>query len=110
MHDKKIQAVEGRVDKLENTMTVDYAQQRTLKAIGTKAVMRAIGGKDAPAYKEISRKVFAALWRDYKNYFNINSYANTPVVRFDDAINYLKGWWPDNNLNLEIIAENRKGA
>ena len=110
MHDKKIQFVENRVDHLENTMTVDYGQQRTLKAMGNRAALIAMGGKDMPAYKTISKVVFSALWRDYKDYFNINSYANTPVARYDEAIKYLKCWLPDTNLNLEIRQANKGQA
>ena len=110
VHDQKIQLVEGRVDRLENTMTVDYGQQRTLKAIGAKSAFAAMGGKESPAYKSIGKKVFSALWRDYKDFFNINSYANTPVARYSEAIHYLKRWMPDTNLNLEIRQANQEAV
>jgi hypothetical protein len=36
MHDKKIQLVENRIGKLENTMTIDYGRKRFLKKSSTK--------------------------------------------------------------------------
>src|SRR5699024_1903987 len=57
-----------RVDKLENTMTIDYGQQRVLeKKVGFN-VIGLLGGKKTLAYKSIGRKVFAECNRDIKDY------------------------------------------
>lgn len=109
MQDKKLLIVETRVDKLENTMVVDHGQGKELQTMGKARVMSILLGKDSRAYKcqPLSKKVFTAIWHDYKDYFNINSYHNTPVARLDEAKEYLRNWVPDNNLQLEINAVNR---
>ena len=109
MQDKKINIVETRVDKLENTMVVDHGQGKELQDIGRNRVMTILQGKNSNAYKDksLSKRVFAAIWRDYKEYFNINSYHNTPVARFEEAKDYLKNWVTDNNLQIEINMINR---
>lgn len=107
MHDRKIQVVETRVDKLENTMVVDHGQGKELQDIGKNRAMTILCGKGSKAYKAISKKVFNAIWHDYKDYFNITSYHNTPVARFDEAKDYLKNWMPNNNLQIEINRINR---
>lgn len=110
-HDKKIQLVmnhmedhESRIDNLENTMTVDYGQQKKLNDRHHATAIKVLGGKDKPEYedKALRDKVFRSIWRDYKNYFNISSYKDTPAARFEDALAYLNGWRPDMNLLMEI--------
>lgn len=110
-HDKKIQFVithmeehESRIDNLENTMTVDYGQQKKLNDQHHATAIKTLGGKDKPEYedKALRDKVFRSIWRDYKNYFGISSYKDTPAAKFNEALSYLKGWHPDMNLLMEI--------
>lgn len=64
---------EERIVNLENNMTIDYGQQRTLGDIVNKTVIDVLGGKGSYAYKEVGRKVFAECNRDLKYYFNVNA-------------------------------------
>lgn len=112
--DKRVTAVEQKVDHLENTMNIDYAQQKQLKDFANEVVVNAIGGKEAHAYRyrnedgsKLSAQVFARFWRDFKDYFNINAYANLPRVRFNEALQYINRWQPPTNMQLEIGRINR---
>ncbi len=116
-HDKKIQIVEQRVDKLENTMNIDYAQQKQLKNFANEVVVSALGGKEARAYRykaedgtKISSQCFSRFWHDFNDYFNINAYANLPRVRFNEALQYINRWQPPTNMQLEIGRINREIA
>ena len=116
-HDKKIQIVEQRVDKLENTMNIDYAQQKQLKDFVSEVVVNALGGRAARAYThkdengvKIRPRVYSRLWHDFYDYFNINAYANLPRVRFDEALEYINRWQPPTNMQLEIGKINREVA
>lgn len=104
--DKKTQEIEERVDNLENKMTIDYSQQEEIRTKATQRVMHVLGGKDLPAYKELSKKAFAALWRDYKRALDVNSYRNTAVKDFDKALNYVATWRPNRELELMIAGAN----
>ncbi len=113
-HDKKIQVVEQRVDHLENTMNIDYAQQKQLRNFANEVVVNAIGGKNAKAYtytdedgKRICKKCFSRFWNDFNDYFEINAYANLPRVKFQDALEYINHWQPPVNMQLEIGRINR---
>ena len=112
--DKRVTAVEQKVDHLESTMNIDYAKQKQLKDFANEVVINAIGGKEANAYhhrnedgSKLSAQVFARFWRDFKDYFNINAYANLPRVRFDEALQYINQWQPPTNMQLEIGRINR---
>lgn len=112
LHDKKIQAVESRVDKLENVMTIDYGQQEELRRLANIVVVQTLGGKSSQAYKLIGSKAFSELWRHLKRTFNVNSYRNIPVVEFSNACEVVKNWKPEQDLELMIIGANtsQKGA
>lgn len=116
-HDKKIQIVEQRVDKLENTMNIDYAQQKQLKNFANEVVVSALGGKEARAYRyrdedgsKISSQCFSRFWHDFNDYFNINAYANLPRVKFNEALEYINRWQPPTNMQLQIGRINREIA
>lgn len=80
---------ENRIEHLENTMTIDYGRQQELKKSVNKRVIEVLGGKKAPAYKEMSKKVFTECNRDIQDYFRVNSRNNIPVLQFDAAISYV---------------------
>lgn len=93
---------ENRIEHLENTMTIDYGRQQELKKSVNKRVIEVLGGKKAPVYKEMSKKVFTECNRDIQDYFRVNSRNNIPVLQFEAAISYVDAWNPSNNTILEI--------
>lgn len=97
-----IDDVSGRVTKLENTMNIDYGQQRVLEKEVASVVIESLGGKDSNAYHEISKKVFSECNRDVKDYFHVNSRNNIPRLRFDDAVDYIRNWMPCSNTRMLI--------
>lgn len=106
---------EERLDRLENTMNIDYAQQKQIKNFAAEVVVAALGGKDSKAYKhraedgsKISSQAFSRFWHDFNDYFNINAYANLPRVRFKEALEYINRWQPPTNMQLEIGRINRE--
>ena len=104
--DEKVEHIDSRVTNLENTTTVDSRKQYTLRKIASATAVRVLGGKDSQAYLELHHKVFCQLWRDYKDYFKIPSYRDTLKIDFEKAKEYLSGWRPDHNLEIEISSVN----
>ena len=100
--DEKVEHIDSRVTNLENTTTVDSRKQYTLRKIASATAVRVLGGKDSQAYLELHHKVFCQLWKDYKDYFKIPSYRDTLKIDFEKAKEYLQGWRPDHNLEIEI--------
>ena len=104
--DRKYQEQDTRITRLENKMTIDYSQQEELNSLAKRVVIQALGGKDTPAYKELNKKAFSTLWRDYKRIMQINSYKNTAVKDFIKAKELLKSWKPNRELELMIKGAN----
>lgn len=100
--DERTIEIDNRVSKLENTMTIDYAQQEELNSLAKRVVVQALGGKDAPAYRELNKKAFSQIWKDYKRVLQVNSYKNTPVKDLEFARKVIIDWHPNRELDLMI--------
>ena len=93
---------EERIEKLENTMTIDYGQQKYLGDLVSIVVIEVLGGKNSNAYSEIGKKVFAECNRDVKSYFGVNARNNIPKLRYEEVVKYIKGWQPCTNTKMQI--------
>ena len=107
-HDKKLLEVDKKVTNLENTMTIDYGQQEVIQRIAKERLVDVLGGKDTPAYKELSKKVFSNLWKRYKQVFHVASYKDTAKKDYEAAIDYIKKWEPNKELGYMIIGANNQ--
>ena len=94
-----IDDVSDRVTKLENTMNIDYGQQHSLGELISSRVIELVGGKKSNAYREIGRKVFTEINHDY---FNVNARGNTPRLKYEEAVEYVKNWIPSTNTMTMI--------
>lgn len=106
--DQRTMKQEQRISALENTMTIDYNQQRVLKRVVNTIVINALGGMDSPAYKSrsVSQKLFMECNRDIQDWFNVNSRNNVPKKRFDEAVEYIKKWRPCANSVMLVQVTN----
>lgn len=93
---------EKRLNRLENTMTIDYAQQEAIRDLVSSVVIAHLGGKESNAYKEIGKKVFAECNRDIKTYFAVNARNNIPKLRFEESMEYVRNWHPCTNTVMMI--------
>ncbi|WP_252237489.1 ORF6C domain-containing protein [Clostridium sp. ZBS17] len=101
-HEEKLSEVENKVEKLENNMTIDYSQQLELNELAKKKVIAILGGKDAPAYKELNKKTFSQIWKDYKRIVQVNSYRNTSIKDLGFGRRVIIDWKPSRELELMI--------
>lgn len=97
-----------RITKLEENMRIDSAQEYHLNQLGKKKVIESLGGYDSPAYREMSSKVFARFWRDFKKHFVIPRYSDLPKTKFDEGVRFIKAWQPDTSTRLEIESINQQ--
>ncbi|MDN8590969.1 ORF6C domain-containing protein [Paenibacillus sp. 11B] len=110
--DVKVQKLDTRIEHLENNTTIDHGQLLTLQTAANKVVTDLLGGRDTGAYQNngLRSRVYKALWRDYKGYFNINSYHNTLIKSFDRALEHIESWKLPGQLQREIEESNRQMA
>ena len=106
--DDRTQKQEARLTALENTMTVDYSQQQTLKKAVGRVVVEALGGKAAPACNDphVRGKLFSECNRDVQDWFRVNSVCNVPRKDFTQAVEYIQRWKPSTNSVMLIQQTN----
>ena len=106
--DDRTQKQEQRITALENTMTVDYDQQRLLRKSISRVVITALGGENAPAYidNHVRSKVYSECNHDVQDWFRVNSVGNIPKKRFDEAVEYIGRWKPSTNTVMLIQQTN----
>lgn len=105
---EKLESHNERIANLEENMRIDSAQEFHLGKIGKKTVIKALGGYNSPAYKEMSNKVFARFWRDFKQHFIIPRYGDLPKKKFEEGVSFIKAWQPDTSTRLEIESLNKQ--
>lgn len=100
---------EKRICALENSMVVDYEQQRVLRRTVNHVVVEALGGKDSPAYLDKSTrcKVYSECNKDAQDWFHVNSVSNIPRKRFDEAVEYIQRW--KHSTNTVMLIQNVNG-
>lgn len=106
--DDRTQKQEQRLTALENTMMVDYNQQRVLRKSISRSVISALGDEKAPAYidNHVRSKVYSECNHDVQDWFRVNSVGNIPRKRFDEAVEYIQRWKPSTNTVMLIQQTN----
>lgn len=106
--DDRTQKQEQRLTALENTMTVDYNQQRVLRKSISRSGICALGDENAPAYidNHVRSKVYSECNHDVQDWFRVNSVGNIPRKRFDEAVEYIQRWKPSTNTVMLIQQTN----
>lgn len=101
---------EQRITALEESMVIDYSQQRTLASQVNAVVIGALGSADSPAYrdKNVRGRVYSECNRDIQKWFRVNSRNNIPRKRFDEAVEYIQRWRPSTNMSMIIRQTNRQ--
>lgn len=99
---EKVDKVDDRVTDLENRMTIETGAQKVLQDLVNDKVKAVLGGRDTPAYKELSKKTYSQCWRNFKNVLQVASYKDTPVKDFELAKRVIIDWQPNRELELMI--------
>ncbi|QEK13748.1 hypothetical protein FQB35_15595 (plasmid) [Crassaminicella thermophila] len=98
--------IKKRIEKLENNMTIDYAQQNNIREKANAKIVSVLGGKDAPAYQKLNKKAFSQFWKDYRRYMQVGSYKDTAVAELEKAKDFIKRWTPNEDLRFMILGAN----
>ena len=102
MLDGKQQELDNRISNLEERMTIETGAQKTLCDLVNKKVIAVLGGKDTPAYQELSKKAFRQCWKSFKDVLQVASYKDTPLKDFELAKKVIIDWQPNRELELMI--------
>lgn len=99
----KIPQLEKDIDQLKNKSEIDSMQRFKLFQARQSKALKVCGGKESNYYIETkARKVFQSLGHDFKNAFSITRYDLLRKEDFDDAMKFIKDWYPSYLLKSEI--------
>lgn len=95
---------------LKEEQPVNPAINQDLTKERNKAVVKCLGGYDAPAYSDskLRQKVFCQAARDFKELFKIPRYDLLKKKDIERAYDYWQQWQPQTNLRLEIEQANKQ--
>lgn len=102
--DKAIKKLNTKVTFLEELSGLTPARNKELTRARNKKVIQVCGGSDSNAYKDVMlrKKVYQAMFRDYKRYFDVAQYVDTPMKRFEEAKQFVENWYVPYVINNEI--------
>lgn len=106
----KIEKVDERVDKLENSMTIDHGQACNVKLAVDLEVRKLCCGNESAAYQNqtLRRKIYSFVWKSLKSYFNVTAYHNILRKDIDKAINYISNLKLQGGLLREVQEVNNQ--
>lgn len=105
-HEKDINSIKKDVSLLKGTMRVSSLEQQELRDTVNRTVVRELGGKESPAYKNISRVAFSSFWKEFKQYFHVPRYGDLPTAKFKDGLSFAENWKPNTPLQMDINSYN----
>lgn len=102
--DKQIRELDTKVTFLTDLSGLTSARSKELTKARNKKVIQVCGGSDSNAYKDVTvrRKVYQAMFKDYKDRFDVTQYVDTPMKNFEDAKVFVQSWYAPYSLNNEI--------
>jgi hypothetical protein len=89
----KINELTRENNRLKLMSVIDGEQQGQLQGVVKQKILEAVGG-DAEQYRKHSPALNSEVWAIYRRKFHLNSFRNTPVYLFDEAVNFLENWNP----------------
>ncbi|MDG4955868.1 ORF6C domain-containing protein [Lactococcus lactis] len=99
---KKVEQIENSVLDLTDRFGLPSNKAKVLQKKVASKVYMFTGGKYSNAHKKLGGKVFKEFYKDLNNRFDVVKYSDIPLIRFDEALEYLDGWQPSFNTTLEI--------
>ena len=104
--DKRTMDIIKRLDEIEEAIDINCKKQQDIRKLVVAKVKILLGGKDSPAYKELSQKTYSSLERDYKKQLDVKSYEDTPIDKYEEGKAFIEKWEPDRLLELMIKGAN----
>lgn len=110
--DKAIKKLNTKVTFLEELSGLTPARNKELTKARNKKVIQLCGGSDSNAYKDVTlrKKVYHAMFQDYKRCFDVTQYADTQMKRFEEAKRFIENWYAPYVINNEIQETNAQTA
>ncbi|PFO63251.1 transcriptional regulator [Bacillus cereus] len=92
--EERLSTVEGNVETLQNTMTIDYREQSVLNQAKKRRVEIMWKERGELSKYDTKQKMHSGAWKDVYIRFGVASYRDIAKVDFDNALNFINLWIP----------------
>lgn len=103
-------STESDLAELKNQMGLPSSMRRRFTKARNKRVSEVMGGYYGAAYqaKTVRSAVYKQLERVVKDRYDIESYGDLPIAKFDEAMRIVQNWQPDEVLMFAINGANEQ--
>ncbi|HDG8788997.1 TPA: ORF6C domain-containing protein [Staphylococcus aureus] len=86
--------LDERVTKIEETYPIMHGEAKHIQRLVAQKVAEIVRNKFNGYYDQVSRKLFAEIYKSIKNIFDVPSYNCIPRGRYQEAIRFVERWQP----------------
>lgn len=98
----KIDAANNMLNQILPTLTINLSQQRRINSAVKLRANIITSNVDKDIVSKVKSKVIKLLYKEFYNKFEVSSYRDTQLYRFEEALVFINSW----RTNLEEIINN----
>ncbi|HDJ5229531.1 TPA: ORF6C domain-containing protein [Staphylococcus aureus] len=94
--------LDERVTKIEETYPIMHGETKHIQKLVAQKVAEIVRNKFNGYYDQVSRKLFAEIYKSIKNIFDVPSYNCIPRGRYQEAIKFVQRWQPSYETTYQL--------
>ncbi|HDD7111734.1 TPA: ORF6C domain-containing protein [Staphylococcus aureus] len=94
--------LDERVTKIEETYPIMHGEAKHIQRLVAQKVAEIVRNKFNGFYDQVSRKLFAEIYKSIKNIFDVPSYNCIPRGRYQEAIKFVQRWQPSYETTYQL--------
>ncbi|MCS5285912.1 BRO family protein [Staphylococcus aureus] len=94
--------LDERVTKIEETYPIMHGEAKHIQRLVAQKVAEIVRNKFNSFYDQVSRKLFAEIYKSIKKIFDVPSYNCIPRGRYQEAIRFVERWQPSYETTYQL--------
>ncbi|HGO3311143.1 TPA: BRO family protein [Staphylococcus aureus] len=94
--------LDERVTKIEETYPIMHGEAKHIQRLVAQKVAEIVRNKFNGFYDQLSRKLFAEIYKSIKKIFDVPSYNCIPRGRYQEAIRFVERWQPSYETTYQL--------
>lgn len=94
--------LDERVTKIEETYPIMHGEAKHIQWLVAQKVAEIVRNKFNGFYDQVSRKLFAEIYKSIKKIFDVPSYNCIPRGRYQEAIRFVERWQPSYETTYQL--------
>ncbi|HDG8703472.1 TPA: ORF6C domain-containing protein [Staphylococcus aureus] len=94
--------LDERVTKIDETYPIMHGEAKHIQRLVAQKVAEIVRNKFNGFYDQVSRKLFAEIYKSIKKIFDVPSYNCIPRGRYQEAIRFVERWQPSYETTYQL--------